>query len=455
MSGTSGPAAAPVKVRFAPSPTGMLHVGNARVALINWLFAKQTGGTFLLRLDDTDSERSTAAFAQGIEEDLRWLGLTWDEYAAQSARSERYEAAAAALKAAGRLYACYETAEELSLKRKAAMQAGRAPVYDRAGLGLSEAERTRLEGEGRRPHWRFALIHEGIAWDDMVRGRVEFDGANLSDPVLVREDGRPLYTLSSVVDDIELGISHVLRGEDHVSNTAVQMQLVEALGGALGGAAPTFAHLPLLVDAGGQSLSKRLGSLSLQSLREEGLEAMTVNSYLARLGTPDPIEPHLSLDELVTAFDISRFGRAAPRFDPEELRRLNARLLHITPYESVRDHLPDGVDVPLWEAVRANVITLAEAADWHHICHGPVTPVIEDAELAVAAADLLPPEPWDGNTWRAWTEAVKAGTGRSGKRLFHPLRLALTGLERGPELRDLLPLIGRVRAEARLRGQDA
>ena len=443
--------ASPVKVRFAPSPTGLLHVGNARMALINWLYARQAGGTFLLRMDDTDAERSTTAYARGIEEDLRWLGLVWDEYATQSARGDRYDAATATLKAAGRLYACYETAEELSLKRKAAMQAGRAPVYDRAGLALSDDERARLEGEGRRPHWRFALVHEAIAWDDMVRGQVAFDGANLSDPVLVREDGRPLYTLSSVVDDVELGISHVLRGEDHVSNTAVQIQLIQALGGAI----PVFAHLPLLVDAGGHSLSKRLGSLSLASLREAGLEAMTVNSLLARLGTPDPIEPRPTLDDLAAAFDIGRFGRAAPRFDAEELNRLNARLLHITPYEAVRARLPEGVDATLWAIVRANLNTLAEAADWHGVCHGTIAPVIEDAELVTAAAELLPPEPWDGETWGAWTKAVKARTGRAGKQLFHPLRLALTGRERGPELRDLLPLIGRARAQARLRAQDA
>ncbi len=439
-----------IKVRFAPSPTGLLHVGNARMALINWLYAKQAGGTFLLRMDDTDAERSTEDFARAIEEDLRWLGLVWDEFAAQSARGDRYEAATETLKAAGRLYACYETPEELSLKRKAAMQAGRAPVYDRAGLRLSDAERAQLEGEGRRPHWRFALVHEAIAWDDRVRGRVEFDGANLSDPVLVREDGRPLYTLSSVVDDIELGISHVLRGEDHVSNTAVQIQLIQALGGTV----PVFAHLPLLVDAGGHSLSKRLGSLSLASLREAGVEAMTVNSYLARLGTPDPIEPRLSLDDLGAAFDIDRFGRAAPRFDADELPRLNARLLHITPYEAVRVRLPEGVDAALWEVVRANLNTLSEASDWDDVCHGSVTPVIEDAELVAAAAELLPPEPWDSDTWGVWTKAVKARTGRSGKQLFRPLRLALTGRERGPELRDLLPLIGRERAQARLRAQD-
>jgi glutamyl-tRNA synthetase len=447
----TGASAIPVKVRFAPSPTGLLHVGNARVALVNWLFARRAGGRFLLRLDDTDTGRSTAEFAQTIEEDLRWLGLEWDEFAVQSARAARYEDAAARLKESGRLYPCYETAEELSLKRKAAMQAGRAPVYDRVALRLDPAQRTKLEAEGRQPHWRFALAHEAIAWDDLARGRVEFEGANLSDPVLVREDGRPLYTLSSVVDDIDLGISHVMRGEDHVSNTAVQIQLAQALGGTV----PVFAHLPLLVDAAGQGLSKRLGSLGLRTLRAEGIEAMAVNSYLARLGTPDPVEPHVSLDELVATFDIGRFGRAAPRFDPEELRRLNARLLHITPYESVRDRLPAGLDVALWEAVRPNLTTLADAMDWHAICRGPVTPVIEDAELVAAAAELLPPEPWDGETWRTWTEAVKARTGRTGKRLFRPLRLALTGLERGPELRDLLPLIGRARAAARLRAESA
>lgn len=440
-----------LKVRFAPSPTGLLHVGNARQALINWLFARAQGGRYLLRIDDTDRERSTPEFAQAIEDDLRWLGLTWDEKAVQSERLERYSAAAERLKAAGRLYACYETPEELGLKRKVALAAGRPPIYDRAALGLSEEDRAKLEAEGRRPHWRFKLAPGEIAWDDLVRGPVSFEGENLSDPVLIREDARPLYTLTSVVDDIELAVTHVLRGEDHVANTAVQVQLFQALEGQV----PAFGHLSLIAGAGGESLSKRLGSLSLASLRESGLEAMTLNCYLARLGTPDPVEPFTDLASLAEGFDLSRFGRATPKFDPAELEHLNARLLHVTPFEAVAGRLPPGFDAALWEAVRPNLTRLAEAAVWQNICRGPVIPQLEDADFARQAAELLPPEPWDETTWGAWTGAVKAATGRKGKALFLPLRLALTGLDHGPELKALLPLIGRERAEARLAGKSA
>ncbi len=440
-----------LKVRFAPSPTGLLHVGNARQALINWLFARAQGGRYLLRIDDTDTERSTPEFAAAIERDLRWLGLDWDEKAVQSERLERYSAAAERLKAAGRLYACYETPEELGLKRKVALTAGRPPIYDRAALDLGEADKARLEAEGRRPHWRFKLAPGEIAWEDLVRGPASFQGENLSDPVLIREDGRPLYTLTSVVDDIELAVTHVLRGEDHVANTAVQVQLFQALGGQV----PAFGHLSLIAGAGGESLSKRLGSLSLASLRESGLEAMTLNCYLARLGTPDPVEPFTDLDSLAKDFDLSRFGRATPKFDPAELEHLNARLLHITPFEAVAERLPQGFDAALWEAVRPNLTRLAEAAVWQNICRGPVIPQIEEADFARQAAELLPPEPWDETTWGAWTGAVKAATGRKGKPLFLPLRLALTGLDHGPELKALLPLIGRERAEARLAGKTA
>ncbi len=440
-----------LKVRFAPSPTGLLHVGNARQALINWLFARAQGGRYLLRIDDTDTERSTPEFAAAIERDLRWLGLDWDEKAVQSERLERYSAAAERLKAAGRLYACYETPEELGLKRKVALTAGRPPIYDRAALDLGEADKARLEAEGRRPHWRFKLAPGEIAWEDLVRGPASFQGENLSDPVLIREDGRPLYTLTSVVDDIELAVTHVLRGEDHVANTAVQVQLFQALGGQV----PAFGHLSLIAGAGGESLSKRLGSLSLASLRESGLEAMTLNCYLARLGTPDPVEPFTDLDSLAKDFDLSRFGRATPKFDPAELEHLNARLLHITPFEAVAERLPQGFDAALWEAVRPNLTRLAEAAVWQNICRGPVIPRIEDADFTRQAAELLPDEPWDETTWSAWTGAVKAATGRKGKALFLPLRLALTGLDHGPELKALLPLIGRERAEARLAGKTA
>ncbi len=439
-----------MKLRFAPSPTGRLHVGNARVALINWLFARQGGGSFLLRMDDTDEERSTAEFAEGIERDLTWLGLTWDEFARQSERHDRYEAAAEALKAAGRLYPCYETAEELSLKRKAQLNAGRPPIYDRAALNLSEAQRAEREAEGRRPHWRFKLDHAAIEWDDLVRGPQHFEGDKLSDPVLIREDGRPLYTLSSVVDDAELGVTHVIRGEDHVANTAVQVQLFEALGAAV----PAFGHLPLLTDAEGKGLSKRLGSLSLEALREEGLEPMTLNAYLAALGTPDHAEPALDLAALIQRFDLSRYGRATPKFDPADLEHLNAKLLHILPLEAVESRLP-GLDAETWAAIRPNLTKLAEAGDWLAICRQPLAPVIEEPGYTAAAADTLPPEPWSEATWGEWTGQLKSETGRKGKQLFLPLRLALTGLPHGPELKALLPLIGRERAEKRLRGETA
>ncbi|MEX0760189.1 MAG: glutamate--tRNA ligase, partial [Tistlia sp.] len=402
-------------------------------------------------LDDTDAERSTAAFAAGIEADLAWLGLGWDEFARQSGRHEHYAAAAERLKAAGRLYPCYETAEELELKRRLQLKSGRPPLYDREALGLDAAARAELEAQGRRPHWRFRLEHGPIEWHDAVRGLQRFEGDKLSDPVLLRADGRPLYTLSSVVDDLELGVTHVLRGEDHVANTAVQLQILEALGGA----APIFAHLPLLTDEKGQGLSKRLGSLSLESLREEGLEPLALASYLARLGTPDPLEPRQSLEALVEGFDVGRFGRATPKYDPVELAHLNARLLHGMAYESVRPWLEAqglaGFDEALWLAVRGNLARRGEAALWHRVARGAIRPLVEEPDYLAEAARLLPPEPWGGETWRAWTEALKQATGRKGKALFLPLRLALTGQPHGPEMSELLPLIGRERALERLR----
>ncbi|MEI6557915.1 MAG: glutamate--tRNA ligase [Rhodospirillaceae bacterium] len=445
-----------VSVRFAPSPTGLLHVGNIRLALVNWLFARKAGGSFLLRLDDTDDERSTPDFAAAIEADLSWLGLTWDRRVRQSDRLARYQAAAGRLKAAGRLYPCYESAEELGLKRKSLLARGLPPLYDRAALRLTAEERTRLETEGRRPHWRFRLDHAPVSWTDLVRGPAQFEGSSLSDPVLVREDGRPLYTLSSVVDDIEFGISHVIRGEDHVANTAVQIQLWRALGGAV----PGFAHLPLLTDAGGHGLSKRLGSLSVASLRdEEGLEPMALLSLLARLGTADAIEPQRSLGALIAGFDMTRVSRATPKFDAEELKRLNARLLHETPFAEAAPRLLamgyTRVDERFWLAVRPNLSRLSDVTEWLRVTHAPVTPTAADLDFTGAAAALLPPEPWTEATWAAWVERIKAETGARGKALFLPLRLALTGREHGPELKNLLPLIGRDRALARLSGRVA
>jgi glutamyl-tRNA synthetase len=444
-----------VTVRFAPSPTGLLHVGNARVALINWLFAKRHGGYFLLRFDDTDAERSKPEYVEAIVEDLRWLGLAWDRRLAQSRRLDRYRAAAEKLKTDGRLYPCFETPEELEFKRKRQMARGLPPVYDRFSLKLPPAERRKFEAEGREPHWRFKLDHTDVRWEDLVRGACHYNGANLSDPVLIRGDGTFLYTLPSVVDDIEYAVTHVIRGEDHVTNTAPQIQLFQALGAT----APQFAHLPLLTDAGGQGLSKRLGSLSLRDLRGQGIEAMTLNSLLAKLGTSDAIEVRHVLEQLVDEFDVEKFGRATPKFDPAELDHLNARLLHTFSFEEAKSRL-DAIglreaDEAFWLAVRPNLEHLVEAKEWWAICGAALEPAIEDLAFTAQAAKLLPPEPWDSTTWGAWTEAVKQATGAKGKTLYHPLRLALTGRDHGPELKSLLPLIGRSRAEKRLLGETA
>jgi glutamyl-tRNA synthetase len=444
-----------VRVRFAPSPTGRLHVGNIYIALANWLFARKQQGRFVLRFDDTDRERSTAAFARGIEDDLSWLGLAWDETARQSERDEAYHAAVERLKAACRLYPCYETPEELELKRKSQLQRHLPPVYDRAALKLTDADRAKLEAEGRRPHWRFLLNREDVRWDDLARGPQHIDEASQSDPVLVRANGSYLYTFSSVVDDIGLNITHVIRGNDHVTNTAAQIQLFQALGTT----PPAFAHLPLLTDASGEGLSKRTGSLSIADLRADGIEAMAIVSYLARIGTAQAVELRHNLDELAADYDLGRFGKASPKFDPAELAHLSARLLHETPFADVRERLAalglPQVDEPLWHAARGNIGKLADMAEWVEVCRGRVTPVVEDAALLQSAAELLPPEPWNGATWSGWTASVKAATGRSGKGLFRPLRLALTGRDHGPEMKELLPLIGRARASARLRGETA
>lgn len=445
-----------VTVRFAPSPTGLLHVGNARQALINWLFARAHGGRFLLRSDDTDTERSTAEFAGKIERDLTWLGLGWDLFARQSDRLDRYDAAVSRLKEMGRLYPCYETSEELSLKRKQQLSAGRPPVYDRAALALTDAERAEKEAAGISPHWRFKLDHETVAWDDLVRGESRQDMASQSDPVLLRADGRPIYTLASVVDDIELGVTHIIRGEDHVTNSAAQIQLFRALGAE----PPVLGHTSLIVGADGSGLSKRIGSLSLEELREaEGLEAMAINSLLAGLGTNEVVVA-TSLDRLVEAFDISRYGRAAPRFDPAELQQINARILHETAYEAVADRLADlgvGGGGDFWTAIRGNIAKLSEAGEWWLVVSAPIAPAIDDGdrEFCAAAADLLPEGEPSAETWGTWTGILKSETGRKGKSLFMPLRKALTARERGPELGDLLPLLGRDRVTARLRGETA
>lgn len=443
-------------VRFAPSPTGRLHLGNARLAVINWLFARALGGAFILRIDDTDVERSTAAFGQAILDDLTWLGLAWDRLERQSDRLERYRVAFARLRDEGRVYACYETEDELAAMRAALRARGRPPVYDRAGLRLGDADRLRLEAEGRRPHWRFVNEAGAVAWDDIVRGPQRIEAGMLSDPVVVREDGQPTYTLASIVDDLELDVSHVIRGEDHVTNTAVQLQIAEALGAARGRFA--FAHLPLLVDRDGGKLSKRDAALSLDALRGDGIEPMAIVSLLARLGTSAPVEPCMSLDDAARGFDLGAFGRAPVRFDPAELAALNHRIVAALPFAAVAGRLGAlgiGGGVAFWDAVRANCARVADAAGWWRIVAEPLSPAIEDGELLAPAAGLLPPEPWDDGTWTTWTGALGAATGRKGRALFRPLRRALTGLDHGPEMRYLLPLIGRSRALARLEGRTA
>ncbi|HKU65155.1 MAG TPA: glutamate--tRNA ligase [Rhizomicrobium sp.] len=441
-----------VIVRFAPSPTGLLHVGNARTALLNWLFAKKLGGKFLLRIDDTDAARSTKPFEDAIYRDLAWLGLAHDGTDRQINRLAIYSTAFYKLQAAGRIYPCFETEAELERQRSLLAARKLPPVYNRASL--EPANKAKWEGEGRKPHWRFKLSRSKVSWTDLVRGPVEIDTATMSDPVLVREDGAFLYTLPSVADDIDMGVSHVVRGEDHVTNTAAQIEIFQALGGPL----PKFAHFPLLVGASGEALSKRLGSLSLEQLRGDGVEPMAVASYLAKIGTSDSVEPRLTLGELAAEFDFAKVGRAPAHFVPDELTGLNARLLHITPYSAVARQVPPMSGISgeaFWDAIKPNLTRLSDVGEMVRLVAGPVTPVIEDAGLAAKAAGLLPLEPWDEATWGAWTKAVSAETGAKGRGLFHPLRLALTGLEHGPELKKLLPLIGRERSLARLEGKTA
>lgn len=439
-------------VRFAPSPTGKLHVGNIRTALLNWLFARKHGGTFILRLDDTDVERSREEYVDAIRADLAWLGMDIDDEFRQSARFDKYNAAAEKLKTMGRLYPCYESAEELEVKRKLQLARHQPPVYDRAALNLSDEDRAKLEAEGRRPHWRFKL-NEGVRveWNDLIRGETSIDMSSLSDPILIREDGSYLYMLPSVVDDIEWKITHVVRGEDHVVNTAVQIQMIEALGGDKA----NYAHAALLSGKEGQGLSKRLGSTGVEHFKAEGIEAITLMAKLARLGTSDPVEPFSSIDPLVESFDFGKFGRATAKFDEDELKSLNAKILHQTSFDIVQDRLPVGMDEVAWNAVRANLEVLSDVETWWKVINGPVMPVVEDQGYLDTATALLPDGEWDEGSWKSWTTAVKEATGAKGKALFLPLRQALTGEGHGPEMAVLLPLIGREKVLKRLAGEAA
>lgn len=443
-------------LRFAPSPTGLLHIGNIRTALANWLFARKHGGRFILRMDDTDTERSKAEYAYAILEDMKWLGMDHDSLHHQSDRSASYEAAAEALKKKDRLYPCYETPEELNFKRKQQLARGQPPIYDRAALQLSEADRAKYEASGRNPHWRLKLEPKDVEWQDQIHGTVHFDGDKLSDPVLIREDGKPIYTLSTIVDDIELGITHIFRGDDHIANTAVQIQLIEALG--VDSSKFTFGHMPLLTDHNGKSLSKRLGSLSIQQLRQDGVEAMAINCHLASLGTSESVHITHDMQTLIRHFDPTHISRSSPKFVAEELMHTNEKLLHLLPFAIVKDRLKDmhiDMDESTWDVLKGNLHLFADIKHLWQICTGSISPVIEEPDFTNQAASSLPAAPWDENTWRNWTNQLKQETGRKGKELYMPLRKALTGMGHGPEMMYLLPIIGYERAKARLQGKVA
>ncbi|HRO15061.1 MAG TPA: glutamate--tRNA ligase [Paracoccus sp. (in: a-proteobacteria)] len=438
--------------RFAPSPTGRIHVGNLRTALMNYLIARKAGGRFILRLDDTDRERSKQEYAEGIRRDLEWLGLTWDRIERQSDRLDRYAEAADQLRAAGRLYEVFETPTELDLKRKKQLNMGRPPVYDRAGLNLSDEDKDRLRAEGREGYWRFRLDQERIEWPDGIIGDVSIDAASVSDPVLIRADGQVLYTFASSVDDVDMGVTDIVRGADHVTNTATQIQIIRALGGQ----PPRFAHHSLLTGPQGEELSKRLGTLSLRDLREQGVAPEALLSLMARLGSNQPVELRMTLDELAEGFDLGQFGASPTKFDAADLWPLTRERNQHLPFDAVRERIralgvPDGIAERFWTVAKANITTLDDLAPWWTLMRDGADPAVapEDADFVAQAMAMLPARPWTDATWGEWTNAVKAATGRKGKGLFMPLRKALTGMDHGPEMGELMPLLQVVRAAQR------
>jgi len=437
--------------RFAPSPTGYLHIGNLRTALFNYLIAAKAGGTFILRLDDTDPERSKDEYADAIKQDLTWLGLKWGRIERQSARLERYEQAAQQLRDIGRLYECFETPIELDLKRKKQLNMGKPPVYDRAALALSDDERAKLRAERGAGHWRFKLDHERIEWHDGILGDLSIDAASVSDPVLIRGDGQFLYTLASVADDVDYGVSHVVRGSDHVTNTAVQIQIMQALGAT----PPSFAHHSLLTGPQGEALSKRLGTLALRDLRARGIEPLALLSLLARLGSSKPVELAGSLEEIAEGFDLGSFGAAPTKFDEADLLPLTAHYLSALPYDAVREKItaigvPDDIAADFWEVTRENITVLDDLDQWWTLMRDGAEPLIadEDRDFIAQAMPLLPAPPFGPEAWSDWTQAVKQATGRKGRGLFMPLRKALTGMDHGPDMSRLMPLLQKLRSKA-------
>lgn len=443
-----------MKVRFAPSPTGKLHVGNIRVALMNYMYCKANGGKFLLRIDDTDFVRSTKEFEEGIKADLTWLGLVWDEIEHQSKREKIYDKARDELIAKGLLYPCFETSEELDVKRKILTSMGKPPIYDRAALKLSKQEIDDKISNGEMPHYRFKLSGNRVVWNDLVRGNQSVDTASMSDPVLIRADGAYLYTLPSVVDDVDLGVTHVVRGEDHVTNTGAQIEIFEALSGTR----PQFGHFPLLVGKDGEGLSKRLGSLSIESLRDEGVSPMSILSLLAKLGTSDAVEAFDNIDKLIDGFSFDKIGRAPARFSPLDVYRLDAQLLQNSTFDEVNSKLQKleiVINEDFWNLIRKNISKIEEVKIWLDVINNQINPIIENKDFCSNAASLLPNGPYDMNSWSNFTNAVKEKTGAKGKELFMPLRLALTGQAHGPDMASLFMLIGFEKAQKRLNGNFA
>ena len=441
-----------VKVRFAPSPTGFLHIGNFRTALVNFLFARKEKGHFMLRIDDTDHERSSLEFEKAIIEDLSWMNFKWDSLEKQSNRLKRYDEALETLLDKKRAYACYETAEELSLKRKAQLSSGKPPVYDRSSLRLSDSDAADLKTKGKKPHYRFLLDHSEVIWNDLIKGGSKYHMSSLSDPVILREDGRVIYTLASVVDDIDFDITHILRGEDHMTNSAAQIQLFEALGSA----APNLGHLSLLTDISGAGLSKRLGSLSLKDLRNEGIHPMAISSLLSKVGTSDPVEIKKEIETIILYFDINKFGKSKSKFDKNELSILNSKIYQLIDFEEINEDLKKmniSITKEFWNLIRGNIALLKNVKDWWDICFGIIDSIIENQDFLDSALEALPKDQFNEKTWSTWTQKLSQITGKKGKELYMPLRLCLTGQNKGPEMADLILMMGRDKVIKRLNNQ--
>lgn len=453
-----------VRVRFAPSPTGYIHIGNIRIALFNWLYAQAHNGTFILRYDDTDVERSKQEYIDAIAVDLEWLNIQPNEVYYQSKRFNRYDEVAETLKQRGLLYPCYETAEELDRRRKIQLSRKLPPIYDRSALKLTAEDKKLFESQGRKPHWRFLLPNfennplqtkrTEICWDDAVKGKQTIDLASLSDPVLIREDGSYLYTLPSVIDDIDMAITHIIRGDDHITNTGAQIALFKALGTKL----PVFGHINLLATVLGKGLSKRNNDLSIRSLRAEGFESIAIQCLAVLIGTSQNVHPYLHQVELLKHFNLQDTSRSVAKFDTADLFILNSHIVHELTYTQVKTRLEslsiEGEKAEyFWNAIRSNIDKVNDASLWWEIIHDDKhfdTVSVEDRAFVCQSRDFLPEGVLNDETWKVWTKLLKEKTGRSGKTLFMPLRQALTGIDHGPEMGKLLPLLGREKVIKRL-----